>query len=65
MPVSIGDLRRDYALARLDESSVSADPLSSSAAGSRRRSKPSCTSPNAMTLATATPRAFRRPVSSC
>jgi pyridoxamine 5'-phosphate oxidase len=27
MPLSIGDLRRDYARARLDESSVSADPI--------------------------------------
>ena len=53
MPVSIGDLRRDYTQARLDESSVSPDPMWSSPAGSRKRSRPSCAGPNAMTLATA------------
>jgi len=54
MPVSIGDLRRDYAKARLDESSVSADPIVEFARWFEEAVKAELHEPNAMTLATAT-----------
>ena len=54
MPVSIGDLRRDYAKARLDESSVSADPILEFARWFEEAIKAELHEPNAMTLATAT-----------
>jgi len=53
MPVSIGDLRRDYARARLDESSVSADPIVEFARWFEEAIKAELHEPNAMTLATA------------
>ncbi len=53
MPVSIGDLRRDYAKARLDESSVSADPIVEFARWFEEAVKAELHEPNAMTLATA------------
>jgi pyridoxamine 5'-phosphate oxidase len=54
MPLSIGDLRRDYARARLDESSVSADPIVEFARWFEEAVKAELHEPNAMTLATAT-----------
>jgi pyridoxamine 5'-phosphate oxidase len=54
MPVPIGDLRRDYAKARLDESSVSADPIVEFARWFDEAVKAELHEPNAMTLATAT-----------
>jgi pyridoxamine 5'-phosphate oxidase len=54
MPLSIGDLRRDYAKARLDESSVSADPIVEFARWFEEAVKAELHEPNAMTLATAT-----------
>jgi len=53
MPVSIGDLRRDYARARLDESSVNADPIVEFARWFEEAIKAELHEPNAMTLATA------------
>ena len=55
MPVSIGDLRRDYTLARLDEASVSHDPLIQFGRWFEEAVKAELHEPNAMTLATATP----------
>jgi pyridoxamine 5'-phosphate oxidase len=54
MPLSIGDLRRDYARARLDESSVSADPIVEFARWFEEAVKAELHEPSAMTLATAT-----------
>ncbi len=54
MPISIGDLRRDYAKARLDESNVSADPIVEFARWFEEAVKAELHEPNAMTLATAT-----------
>jgi pyridoxamine 5'-phosphate oxidase len=54
MPLSIGDLRRDYARARLDESSVSADPIVEFARWFEEAVNAELHEPNAMTLATAT-----------
>ena len=53
MPVSICDLRRDYARARLDESSVNADPIVEFARWFEEAIKAELHEPNAMTLATA------------
>src|SRR4051812_34885054 len=53
MPLSIGDLRRDYARARLDEASVAADPLVEFARWFEEAVKAEARDPNAMTLATA------------
>jgi pyridoxamine 5'-phosphate oxidase len=55
MPLPIGDLRREYARARLDESSVSADPVTEFARWFEEAIKAEVQEPNAMTLATATP----------
>jgi len=52
MPVSIGDLRRDYARARLDEASVSPDPLVEFARWFEEAVTAEARDPNAMTLAT-------------
>ena len=53
MPVSIADLRRDYTLARLDEASVSHDPLIEFGRWFEEALKAEARDPNAMTLATA------------
>jgi pyridoxamine 5'-phosphate oxidase len=53
MPVSIADLRRDYTLARLDEASVSPDPLIEFGRWFEEALKAEARDPNAMTLATA------------
>jgi len=53
MPVSIADLRRDYTLARLDEASVSSDPLIEFGRWFEEALKAEARDPNAMTLATA------------
>jgi pyridoxine/pyridoxamine 5'-phosphate oxidase len=53
--MSIADLRREYALARLDETSVSPDPLTEFARWFNEALEARVTEPNAMTLATATP----------
>lgn len=53
MSLSIGDLRRDYARARLDEASVAADPLVEFARWFEEAVKAEARDPNAMTLATA------------
>jgi pyridoxamine 5'-phosphate oxidase len=53
MAMSIGDLRREYARARLDESSVSADPITEFARWFDEAVKAEVLEPNAMTLATA------------
>jgi pyridoxamine 5'-phosphate oxidase len=50
--MSIADLRRDYARARLDESSVSPDPLVEFARWFDQAVKAEVLEPNAMTLAT-------------
>lgn len=52
---SIGDLRRDYARAKLDEASVNSDPLVEFARWFDEAVKAQVQEPNAMTLATATP----------
>ena len=54
MSQSISDLRRDYALARLDEASVAPDPLVEFARWFEEAVKAEARDPNAMTLATAT-----------
>lgn len=53
--MSIADLRRDYALARLDEADVSHDPLVEFARWFAEAQESEVLEPNAMTLATATP----------
>ena len=53
MPPSIGNLRRDYTLARLDEASVSRDPLIEFGRWFEEALKAEARDPNAMTLATA------------
>jgi pyridoxamine 5'-phosphate oxidase len=53
MSLPIGDLRRDYARARLDEASVAADPLVEFARWFEEAVKAEARDPNAMTLATA------------
>ncbi len=55
MARSIADLRREYARARLDESTVSADPLTEFARWFEEAVQAQVMEPNAMTLATATP----------
>jgi pyridoxamine 5'-phosphate oxidase len=55
MAKSIADLRREYARARLDESTVSADPLTEFARWFEEAVQAKVMEPNAMTLATATP----------
>ncbi|MEO7987750.1 MAG: pyridoxamine 5'-phosphate oxidase [Gemmatimonadales bacterium] len=54
-PTSIADLRRDYALARLDEADVSHDPIVEFARWFAEAQQAHVPEPNAMTLATATP----------
>lgn len=54
-PSSIADLRRDYALARLDEADVSHDPIIEFARWFAEAQEAHVPEPNAMTLATATP----------
>jgi pyridoxamine 5'-phosphate oxidase len=55
MARSIANLRRDYARARLDETSVSPDPLTEFARWFEEAVEAKVMEPNAMTLATATP----------
>ncbi len=52
MPQNIADLRRDYALARLDEDSISADPIAQFHAWFDEANRAEVPEPNAMTLAT-------------
>ena len=54
-PLSIADLRREYARARLDEKDVSADPFAEFARWFAEAQAAAAEEPNAMTLATATP----------
>jgi pyridoxamine 5'-phosphate oxidase len=54
-PVSIADLRREYALARLDEKDVSRDPIAEFARWFAEAQAAEVEEPNAMVLATATP----------
>jgi pyridoxamine 5'-phosphate oxidase len=54
-PVSIADLRREYALARLDEKDVSRDPIAEFARWFAEAQSAEVEEPNAMVLATATP----------
>ena len=54
-PLSIADLRREYARARLDEKDVSADPFAEFARWFAEARAAAAEEPNAMTLATATP----------
>ena len=53
-PVSIADLRREYALARLDEKDVSQDPIAEFARWFAEAQAAQVEEPNAMVLATAT-----------
>jgi pyridoxamine 5'-phosphate oxidase len=53
-PVSIADLRREYALARLDEKDVSRDPIAGFARWFVEAQAAEVEEPNAMVLATAT-----------
>jgi len=53
MSLPIGDLRRDYARARLDEASVAPDPFVEFARWFEEAVKAEARDPNAMTLATA------------
>jgi pyridoxamine 5'-phosphate oxidase len=52
--MSIADLRRDYALARLDEATVSADPVAQFERWFAEAREAKLVEPNAMALATAT-----------
>lgn len=52
MPTSVADLRREYACSRLDEASVSADPVTEFARWFEEAVKAQVQEPNAMTLAT-------------
>jgi pyridoxamine 5'-phosphate oxidase len=54
-PVSVADLRREYALARLDETDVSPDPVAQFARWFSEALAAEVEEPNAMVLATATP----------
>jgi pyridoxamine 5'-phosphate oxidase len=54
-PLSIADLRREYAHARLDEKDVSRDPIDEFARWFAEAQAAAVEEPNAMTLATATP----------
>jgi pyridoxamine 5'-phosphate oxidase len=54
-PPSIADLRREYALARLDERDVNRDPIAQFAAWFADVQAAQVEEPNAMVLATATP----------
>jgi pyridoxamine 5'-phosphate oxidase len=54
-PVSIADLRREYALARLDEKDVNRDPIAEFARWFAEAQAAEVEEPNAMVLATATP----------
>jgi pyridoxamine 5'-phosphate oxidase len=54
-PVSVADLRREYALARLDEKDVSRDPIAEFARWFAEAQAAEVEEPNAMVLATATP----------
>jgi pyridoxamine 5'-phosphate oxidase len=54
-PVSVADLRREYALARLDEENVSRDPMAEFARWFAEAQAAEVEEPNAMVLATATP----------
>jgi pyridoxamine 5'-phosphate oxidase len=54
-PVSIADLRREYAHARLDEKDVSPDPVAEFARWFAEAQAAAVDEPNAMVLATATP----------
>ncbi len=54
-PVSIADLRREYALARLDERDVSQDPIAQFARWFAEAQAAEVEEPNAMVLATAAP----------
>jgi pyridoxamine 5'-phosphate oxidase len=54
-PVSIADLRREYALARLDEKDVSRDPIAQFARWFAEAQAAEVEEPNAMVLATAMP----------
>jgi len=53
-PVSVADLRREYALARLDEKDVSRDPIAEFARWFAEAQAAEVEEPNAMVLATAT-----------
>ncbi len=53
-PMSIADLRREYARARLDEAEVSPDPITEFARWFAEAQEAQVPEPNAMTLATAT-----------
>jgi pyridoxamine 5'-phosphate oxidase len=53
MSLSVADLRREYAKARLDEGTVSADPITEFARWFEEAVKAEVEEPNAMTLATA------------
>jgi pyridoxamine 5'-phosphate oxidase len=53
--MSIADLRREYARARLDEKDVSQDPIAEFSRWFAEAEKARVAEPNAMTLATATP----------
>ena len=55
MPISVADLRREYARARLDEANVSRDPITEFARWFEEAVKAEVQEPNAMTLATAGP----------
>jgi pyridoxamine 5'-phosphate oxidase len=54
-PVSVADLRREYALARLDETDVSPDPIAQFSRWFSEALAAEVEEPNAMVLATATP----------
>lgn len=54
-PVSIANLRREYALARLDEADVGPDPIATFARWFDEARAAEVPEPNAMVLATATP----------
>jgi pyridoxamine 5'-phosphate oxidase len=54
MPTSVADLRREYARARLDETSVSADAVTEFARWFEEAVKAEVQEPNAMALATST-----------
>ena len=54
MPMSVADLRREYARARLDEKGASHDPMVEFSRWFAQAQEAEVTEPNAMTLATAT-----------
>ena len=55
MPLSVADLRREYARARLDEGNVSPSPITEFARWFEEAVKAEVQEPNAMVLATASP----------